>query len=220
MRTNGCLTALYLEENTKKGFFSSLFYSPNPTCTQQGPQDMAPVSCPTYLVSRWVHVPPWWRPGWIFHVPSPVPAPVPARTPMIPTVWSCAWGLLKRNQKAVKGQQTERLPAGNTACSSRRCVCRADKERLHPRSPGVGQMGATGVTKPGQITHLSWHCLQHMTFHKAVPQLPLWGRSGKSKEAPNNKDRRGWFEGAGGLVLEWERIWAPPICPGMLSPQP
>lgn len=167
-----------------KSFFSSLCYSPNTTSTQHGPQDVVPGSSPSYLVSRWEHAPQWWMLGWIFPAPSLVPAPVPARTPMILTVWSYVWGLLKANRKAVKGLQTEQSPLRNPACSSQRFVCRADKEQLHPRSPGAGQMGATSATKPGQIMEqLSWCCLQGMTYHKATFQLPCWGRSGKSKEA-------------------------------------
>lgn len=88
--------------------------SPNPTHTQQGPQDVEPGSSPAYRVSRWVHAPLWWIPGWIFHAPSHVhaPDPVPAQTPTILTVWSSAWGLLKPNRKAVKGLQTTRFPTG------------------------------------------------------------------------------------------------------------
>lgn len=49
---NGCWTALYLGVNTKNGFFSSSFYSPNPTSTPHRPQDMVPGSSPAHLVSR------------------------------------------------------------------------------------------------------------------------------------------------------------------------
>lgn len=80
------------------------------------------------------------------------------------------------------------IPPGNAACSSYCCVCRADKERLHPRSPGAGQTRATSGTNPRQTMEwLSWCRLQGMTFHRAA----CFGEEGGKTRNPSTSRRRG-----------------------------
>lgn len=69
----------------------------------------------------------------------------------------------------------------------------------HPEQDRQGRVcqnpGKSHNSHPGAISSF-----QGTTFQQADCQLPLSGRRGKSKEAPNKRDGRGWFEGASGMV--------------------
>lgn len=154
-------------ESTRKGFFSSLPNSPNPAFHPAQEDGLLPSlpglqmgACSTVVEARMDFSRSLSRSRSRSRSRSDTDDP--------DCLVMCV-GPPETQPKGCERAADTAIPLGNSACSSHRCVCRVDKEWLHPRSPEAGQTRATSVTKPRQIMEeLSWHRLQGVTFHRAV----------------------------------------------------